>query len=95
MQDVPDLKQKCSSCGFPISDRPPAHKTSSEPDHLGRIREVCNRCWNDPALFFLSREIEIHGSERAVLENQWRKYYRIDLDQTTFGSVVPDFHFLR
>lgn len=63
----------CSSCGFPITDAPPAHKTSLEPDHLGRIREVCDRCWHNPALFFLPRELEIHGSEAEVLADQMRK----------------------
>jgi hypothetical protein len=79
----------CSSCGHPISEFPPAHKTSLEPDHLGRIREVCDRCWHDPALFFLPREIEIHGSEAAVKEDQWRKYLGIPAEQTTLFPVVP------
>jgi len=79
----------CSSCGLPITDAPPAHKTSLEPDHLGLIREVCDRCWHNPALFFLPREIEIHGSEREVLEYQWRLFYGIDKGQATLGTCVP------
>lgn len=80
----------CSSCGFPISDRPPAHKTSLEPDHLGQIREVCDRCWHDPALFFLPRELEKYGNYPAVVEAAYRRYLGIPDGQTTFGSVVPE-----
>jgi hypothetical protein len=83
----PDI---CSSCGFPIAGCPPSHQTG-EPDHLDRIRFVCDHCWHDPALFFLPREMEIHGNYRAVLENQWRKYHGIPDGQMTFGSVVPDY----
>jgi hypothetical protein len=85
------IQQRCSSCGFPISDYPPTHNTSFEPDHLGLIRQVCDHCWKNPALFFLPREIEIRGSEAAVLEDQWRKYLRIPAGQTTLFSVVPAF----
>jgi len=81
----------CSSCGLPLSDNLPAHDTSYEPDHLAVIRKVCDRCWHHPALFFLPREIEIHGSERAVLEYQWRLFRGIDKGQTTLFSAVPDF----
>jgi hypothetical protein len=62
----------CSSCGLETVGE--SHKTSTEPDHLGRIREVCTRCWNDKSLFFMLREIEIHGSYEEVKADQWRKY---------------------
>jgi len=80
----------CASCGFPLSDAPPAHQTSNHPDHLGRYYQVCDRCWHNPALFFLPREIEIHGSDLAVAESMWRKYHRIPEGQVTLFSVVPE-----
>jgi len=70
-------------------DAPPAHKVGEIPDATGTIREVCDRCWHNPALFFMPREIEIHGSERAALEHMWRVYLGIPDGQTTLGTVVP------
>ncbi len=76
----------CSSCGFP--------RTEASPEHIvtdGSGRKVCDRCWYHPALFFMGRQLEIHGSERAVLENEWRRYFKIPKGQITFSSVVPDY----
>ena len=61
----------CASCGFPITG--PVHDTENIGAD-GRTRYVCDRCWHDPALFFLPREIEIHGSYAEVLADQWSRY---------------------
>jgi len=37
----------------------------------------------------MAREIEIHGTEEAVKEDQWRKHFGIPQDQTTLFPVMP------
>ena len=57
----------------------------------GSGREVCDRYWHNPCLFFLPRQLEIHGTRRAVQEALWRSQLGIPPGQTTFGTAVPDF----
>lgn len=77
----------CASCGLPISG--PSHDT----ENIGaddRIRCVCDQCWHNPALWFLPRELEKHGTYPAVVEAAYHKHLGIPDGQMTFGTVVPD-----
>jgi hypothetical protein len=58
-------------------------------DPQGRL--VCHRCWLHPALWFYGRQLEIHKTDQVILENEWRKYFKIDPKQSTLVSCVPDF----
>lgn len=74
----------CASCGLPRSDSLPEHVA----DPNGRL--VCDRCWHDPALWFLGREMEIHGTYEAVVEAAYRKYHGLISGQATLFSLIPD-----
>jgi hypothetical protein len=75
----------CASCGLPRQDALPEHKA----DPQGRL--VCHRCWLHPALWFYGRQIEIYKTDKAILENEWKKYLGLNSDQTTLFSCIPNF----
>ncbi len=74
----------CASCGLPRSEALPEHVAGDD----GRL--VCDRCWHNPALWFLGRELEIYDTYEGVAEAAYRKYHGLIPSQATLFSLIPD-----
>ncbi len=75
----------CASCGLPRSDNLPEHVAGSD----GWL--VCDRCWQNPALFFMGRALEVFGSKEAIMEHFWRLHHGVKPGQATLFSCIPEF----